>query len=72
MKPDAPSPRIAPPPGSPVSSPPALRETRFSLPELLAELEHERNAGSFAMEKLNQAEIAKMFQTRGKRRAKKA
>lgn len=49
-----------------------LHETRYSLPELLAELELERNAGSFSMEKLNQAEIGKMFETKKKRRAKKA
>lgn len=49
-----------------------LHEVRYSLAELLAELELERNAGSFAMEKLNQAEIAKMFENRRKRRAKKA
>ena len=49
-----------------------IQETRYSLPELLAEIEQERHAGSFAMEKLNQAEIVKMFQNRGSRRAKKA
>lgn len=47
-------------------------ETRYSLPDLLTELEQERNAGSFAMEKLNQAEIGKMFENKRKRRAKKA
>jgi hypothetical protein len=67
MNPDASAPRPAPPPAAA-----RLLETRYSLPALLAELEQERNAGSFAMEKLNQAEIAKMFQNRGKRRAKKA
>lgn len=49
-----------------------LHELRYSLPELIAELELERNAGSFAMEKLNQAEIGKMFQNKRKRRVKKA
>jgi hypothetical protein len=49
-----------------------LHEVRYSLPELLGELEQERNAGSFAMEKLNQAEIGKMFENKRKRRAKKA
>jgi hypothetical protein len=48
-----------------------LRETRYSLPELLSELQLERNSGSFAMEKLNQAEIGKMFDNLRKRRAKK-
>lgn len=47
-------------------------EVRYSLPDLLAELELERHAGSFAMEKLNQAEIGKMFENKRKRRAKKA
>ena len=50
---------------------PGLTEIRYSLPELLAELELERNAGSFAMEKLHQAEIGKIFQTTRKRRVKK-
>lgn len=61
-----------PPPGLPPRIVPQLHETRYSLPELLAELELERNAGSFSMEKLNQAEIGKMFETKKKRRAKKA
>lgn len=49
-----------------------LHEVRYSLPDLLAELELERNAGSFAMEKLDQAEIGKMFENKRKRRVKKA
>ncbi len=49
-----------------------LHEVRYSLPDLLGELELERNAGSFAMEKLNQAEIGKMFENKRKRRVKKA
>jgi hypothetical protein len=48
-----------------------LTEVRYSLPALLAELKDERAAGSFAMEKLHQAEIAKLFQPRKKRRVKK-
>ena len=52
--------------------PPALTEIRYSLPALLAELKEERSASSFAMEKLHQAEIGKLFQNRKKRRAKKA
>lgn len=50
---------------------PALSEIRYSLPTLLAELELERTAGSFAMEKLHQTEIGKLFQGRKKRRVKK-
>ena len=68
MLPASPSP-TGQPPGRAASH---LHETRYSLPELLAELEFERNAGSFSMEKLNQAEIGKMFETKKKRRAKKA
>ena len=49
-----------------------LSEVRYSLPLLLAELKDERSAGSFAMEKLHQAEIGKLFQTRKKRRVKKS
>lgn len=47
-----------------------LAEVRYSLPELLAELRLERTTGSFAMERLNQFEIGKLFQNRQKRRAK--
>jgi hypothetical protein len=65
-------------PHSSAGEPPArrsgrqLHEVRYSLPDLLAELEQERNAGSFSMEKLNQAEIGKMFENKRKRRVKKA
>ncbi|MBP8257251.1 MAG: hypothetical protein KAX37_07985 [Opitutaceae bacterium] len=64
-------------PPTPQSSPPemlpdvmGLAEVRYSLPELLAELRLERTTGSFAMERLNQFEIGKLFQSRQKRRAK--
>jgi hypothetical protein len=56
----------------PARRPGRLHEIRYSLPDLLGELEQERNAGSFAMEKLNQAEIGKMFENKRKRRVKKA
>jgi hypothetical protein len=61
-------------PGEPPARRPGrqLHEVRYSLPDLLAELEQERNAGSFSMEKLNQAEIGKMFENKRKRRVKKA
>ena len=71
MKPTVNSAGDLPPPVSGALSR-QLHETRYSLPELLSELEQERNAGSFAMEKLNQAEIGKMFENKRKRRAKKA
>ena len=71
MKPDESSP---PPEQHPALARNSLRlqEARYSLPELLSELELERHAGSFAMEKLNQAEIGKMFENKRKRRVKKA
>ena len=45
----------------------ALVEVRYSLPELLREVEVERNAPAFAMEKLDQVEITKLF-SKGKTR----
>jgi|GEM_PF-445169 len=51
-------------------NPMALAEVRYSLPALLAELKLERTTGSFAMERLNQLEIGKLFQNKQKRRAK--
>jgi hypothetical protein len=41
-----------------------LAEVRYSLPEMLAELEAERGSASFAMEKLDQAEIGKLFKSK--------
>ncbi len=49
-----------------------IAEIRYSLPELLAELKLDRTTGSFSMEKLDQTEITKLFETQKKRRAKKA
>lgn len=49
----------------------AIAEIRYSLPELLAELKLDRTTGSFSMEKLDQTEITKLFETHKKRRAKK-
>lgn len=43
---------------------------RYSLPAMLAELRAERFSGSFAMEKLDQKEIGKMFKPKNRRRAK--
>ncbi|HRE82115.1 MAG TPA: hypothetical protein PLN52_13790 [Opitutaceae bacterium] len=48
----------------------ALAEVKYSLPELLAELKLERTTGTFAMERLNQMEIGKLFQNKQRRRAK--
>jgi hypothetical protein len=47
-----------------------LAEVRYSLPEMLAELEAERGSASFAMEKLDQAEIGKLFKTKKLTRVK--
>ncbi|MFA6959772.1 MAG: hypothetical protein WC205_03360 [Opitutaceae bacterium] len=51
----------------PIGLPP-LREVRYSLPELLAELQSERTTGAFSQEKLHQIEIGKLFKNRKKRR----
>ena len=48
----------------------ALREVKYSLPDLLAEIEAERGSASFAMEKLDQAEIGKLFKTKKVTRVK--
>lgn len=61
-----------PPTPEPVRVNPIARiaEVRYSLPDLLEELKLERTTGSFAMEKLNQVEIAKVFKSKkAKRRA---
>jgi hypothetical protein len=50
--------------------PPVLAEVRYSLPDLLAEIAAERGSASFAMEKLDQAEIGKLFKTKKVARAK--
>ena len=48
----------------------AIAEVRYSLPQMLEELKAERAAGSFAMEKLDQAEIGKLFKAKAVPRAK--
>lgn len=59
-------------PSSPDSPPPgiALGEVKYSLPQLLRELKVERSAEGFAMEKLDQHEIGKLFKAKAPRRAK--
>lgn len=47
-----------------------VAEVRYPLPELLEELKAERSTGSFAMEKLGQHEIVKLFKAKATRRAK--
>jgi hypothetical protein len=47
-----------------------LSEVKYSLPEMLAELEAETGSASFAMEKLDQSEIGKLFKSKKPIRAK--
>jgi hypothetical protein len=47
-----------------------LTEVKYSLPQLLEELKAERTASTFAMEKLDQTEIGKLFKAKATRRAK--
>jgi hypothetical protein len=47
-----------------------LTEVKYSLPEMLAELEAERGSASFAMEKLDQTEIGKLFKAKKPNRVK--
>lgn len=48
----------------------SLNEVKYSLPEMLAELASERGTSTFAMEKLDQVEIGKLFKPKGPRRVK--
>jgi hypothetical protein len=50
---------------------PVLSEVRYSLPQLLREVKLERDSPVFAMEKLEQVEIAKLFLKNRPRRARK-
>jgi hypothetical protein len=45
----------------------AIAEVRYSLPELLAEIRAERAASTFAMERLDQTEIGKLFKSKAAR-----
>jgi hypothetical protein len=54
----------------PAPKPTVLTEVKYSLPEMLAELEAERGSASFAMEKLDQTEIGKLFKAKTPHRAK--
>jgi hypothetical protein len=64
--------RKTPDESSPPSAPATgIVEVRYSLPELLAELQLERTTGAFSQEKLHQVEIGKLFQNRKKHRGKK-
>jgi hypothetical protein len=57
----------APPAEAAPDAPPAksvFTEVRYSLPEMLAELQTERTTGSYAMEKFSQVEIEKLFKAK--------
>jgi hypothetical protein len=60
----SPTPDAAPPPVV------AVAEVRYSLPQILEELKAERSASTFAMEKLDQTEIGKLFKAKPTRRVK--
>ena len=47
-----------------------LLEVRYSYKDMMSELKAERSAAVFSMEKLDQAEIAKLFKARKLRRDK--
>ena len=57
-------------PPNPDSNRSQIAEVRYSLPHMLEELKAERAASSFAMERLDQHEIAKLFKAKTTRRAK--
>lgn len=60
-----------PGPESQPARPPALTEVRYSLPEILQELKLERAAASFAMERLDQSEIGKLFKVKPRAKPQK-
>jgi hypothetical protein len=49
---------------APAPSKTILTEVKYSLPDLLEEIEAEKGSASFAMEKLDQAEIGKLFKSK--------
>jgi hypothetical protein len=49
-----------------------LTEVKYSLPEMLEELKAERATSSFAMERLDQHEIGKLFKAKTPRRRAKS
>ena len=62
-----PTPEPEPRPPTPLLT---ITEVKYSLPDLLHELKGERAAGIFAMEKLDQTEIGKLFKAKATRRVK--
>lgn len=57
-------------PATPATSP--IHEVRYSLPTLLREIQLERTTATFAMEKLDQVEIGKLFNKKRPRRVLKS
>ena len=53
-----------------VPSPVVIAEVRYSLTQMLQELSAERASSAFAMEKLDQHEIGKLFKAKTTRRVK--
>jgi hypothetical protein len=49
---------------------PQVNEVRYSLPDLLREIDLERRESSFSMETLDQVEIGKLFANRRRRHAR--
>ena len=49
-----------------------VAEVKYSLPELLEEIKAERATSTFAMEKLDQHEIGKLFKAKGPRAKRKS
>ncbi|HTY70419.1 MAG TPA: hypothetical protein VMH36_27445 [Alphaproteobacteria bacterium] len=62
------------PDGVPESQPPPpaprIREVRYSLPEMLSEIELERSESSLGMETLDQTEIRELFAKSKRRHAR--
>jgi hypothetical protein len=61
---------LPPSEAAPLSSPDLVVGVRYSLPAMLVEIKTERLVGAFAMEKLDQQEIGKLFKPQKRRRAK--
>lgn len=59
-------------PPDPLTASARLAVVRYSLPALIREVQQERRAAAFAMEKLDQVEITKLFQKPRARRATKS
>ena len=54
------------------TEPTVLKEVKYSLPQILEELKAERASSSYAMERLDQHEIGKLFKAKSPRRRAKS